>query len=133
MNKKIAILLFKVVKLSYIIISFTAEADYAFQLHKRIIPLMVEKNFIPDGWLGLLLGSKLRLDFTNLETIESDVNTLVKHLGSTTVEKEHNQDDIPSASGATLREKGDQRMGVCLYLFCFSRTSFGCFHCSSVN
>ncbi|KAH9492545.1 hypothetical protein Btru_025773 [Bulinus truncatus] len=41
-----------------------AEAEYAFRCHKKIIPLMMQKNYKPDGWLGLILGSKLYYDFS---------------------------------------------------------------------
>lgn len=35
------------------------EGEYAQKLGKKMIPLMVEKDYTADGWLGLLLGSKL--------------------------------------------------------------------------
>lgn len=28
-----------------------------------MIPLMMESNYSPDGWLGIVLGSKLWMDF----------------------------------------------------------------------
>ena len=39
------------------------EAEYAYQRRKRMIPLMMESNYSPDGWLGIILGSKLWMDF----------------------------------------------------------------------
>lgn len=42
-----------------------SEAEYAYQRRKRIIPLMMESSYCPDGWLGILLGSKLWMDFRN--------------------------------------------------------------------
>jgi hypothetical protein len=35
------------------------EANYAHQQQKPMIPLMMQRNFTPNGWLGLLLGTKL--------------------------------------------------------------------------
>lgn len=29
-----------------------AEAEYAFQLNKKIVPLILQPNYKPDGWLG---------------------------------------------------------------------------------
>ena len=40
-----------------------AEAKYAFQLKKEIIPLMMQRNYMPDGWLGIIVGEKFRHDF----------------------------------------------------------------------
>ena len=46
------------------------------------MPLIIKKNFRPDGWLGLLLGSKLWISFSNPTTLESDLENLLKHLRS---------------------------------------------------
>ncbi len=35
------------------------EFEHAHQRKVSIIPIMTEKDFIPSGWLGLLLGMKL--------------------------------------------------------------------------
>lgn len=40
-----------------------SEAEYAYQRRKRVIPLMMEPSYSPDGWLGIILGSKLWMDF----------------------------------------------------------------------
>ena len=40
-----------------------AEAEYAYTRRKPIIPLMMEENYRPDGWLGIILGSKLYMNF----------------------------------------------------------------------
>ena len=40
-----------------------AEAKYAFQLRKEIIPLMMQRNYMPDGWLDIIVGEKFRHDF----------------------------------------------------------------------
>ena len=32
------------------------EAEYAFKLKKPLIPIRVEPNYEPDGWLGEILG-----------------------------------------------------------------------------
>ncbi|RNA01000.1 hypothetical protein BpHYR1_043721 [Brachionus plicatilis] len=44
-----------------------AEAEYAFQLNKPIIPLIMQQNYKPDGWLGIILGSKIFVNFTKYE------------------------------------------------------------------
>eukprot|EP00057_Strongylocentrotus_purpuratus_P003753 XP_003727285.1 PREDICTED: uncharacterized protein LOC100890026 [Strongylocentrotus purpuratus] len=40
------------------------EAEYTFKLGKCIIPVMMEEYYQPDGWLGIILGSKLYMDFS---------------------------------------------------------------------
>ena len=38
---------------------FYTEANYAYKLKRPIIPLLMEENYDPDGWLGIILGTKL--------------------------------------------------------------------------
>ena len=35
-----------------------------YQLRKDYIPLMCQKRYRPDGWLGAILGAKLFFDFS---------------------------------------------------------------------
>ncbi|CAF4017610.1 unnamed protein product [Adineta steineri] len=49
-----------------------AEAEYAFNRKSKMIPLMVEKDYKPDGWLGFMAGSKLYVDFADKEDEEFD-------------------------------------------------------------
>jgi len=56
-----------------------AEAEYAFNLRKPIIPVLVEPNYRPDGWLGAILGTKMYYDLTSAMKIsnggaEIDIN-----------------------------------------------------------
>ena len=58
-----------------------SEAEYAYQLRKDIIPLMMQRNYQPDGWLGIIVGTKLWIDFRNSHSIEAGVGKLMKELG----------------------------------------------------
>lgn len=40
------------------------EAEYTYNRGKKFIPIKMEGGYKPDGWLGLLLASKLFFDFT---------------------------------------------------------------------
>lgn len=40
-----------------------AEAEYAFRCQRRLLPLIVREEYRPDGWLGLLLGSRIYINF----------------------------------------------------------------------
>ncbi|KAL8606719.1 hypothetical protein ACOMHN_018753 [Nucella lapillus] len=57
------------------------EAEYAFQLMRPIIPLLMERSYQPDGWLGILKGSKLFFDFSGKYPYEKKIEDLVKELG----------------------------------------------------
>ena len=59
-----------------------SECDYAFQLKKDFIPLMMEENYKPDGWLGILLGTRLWTDFTNQTLFDEKMKELCGRLDS---------------------------------------------------
>jgi transcriptional regulator NrdR family protein len=40
------------------------EAEYTLQKQKPFVPLILQKSFHPDGWLGFMLGSKIYIDYT---------------------------------------------------------------------
>ncbi|CAF4994549.1 unnamed protein product [Rotaria sp. Silwood1] len=41
-----------------------AEAHYAFQQQRKIVPILLQKHYKPDGWLLFLIGQLLYVDFT---------------------------------------------------------------------
>eukprot|EP00051_Salpingoeca_urceolata_P005621 m.75029 g.75029 ORF g.75029 m.75029 type:complete len:601 (-) comp14465_c0_seq1:306-2108(-) len=60
------------------------EANYAHQRQVPFLPLMMETGYAPDGWLGLLLGTRLWYDFftpsefvTSLGKVEEAVRAIV--------------------------------------------------------
>ena len=58
-----------------------AEAKYAFQLNKRIVPLKLQGNYKADGWLGILCGDKLYFDFSEEDRFQKSIASLFKELG----------------------------------------------------
>jgi hypothetical protein len=44
-----------------------AEAEYAFQLNRKIVPLILQKDFKPNGWLGwvsyIYMKNKIKIKF----------------------------------------------------------------------
>ena len=58
-----------------------SEAEYTYKLGKDIIPLMMQRNYKPDGWLGMLVGTKFWIDFHSKHLIEQGVTKLIKELG----------------------------------------------------
>ena len=58
-----------------------SEAEYAYQLRKDIIPLMMQHKYKADGWLGMLVGTKLWIDFHSKHVVEAGVVKLIRELG----------------------------------------------------
>ena len=71
------------------------EAEYAYTKKKCLIPVKVEKSYEPDGWLGILVGSKLYYNVHNQETMAASIPSLI-----TAVEAIHNDVQAPA-----LRQK----------------------------
>ncbi|KAL9981616.1 hypothetical protein ACROYT_G010342, partial [Oculina patagonica] len=57
-----------------------SEAEYAYQLRKDIIPLMMQSNYKADGWLGMLVGTKYWIVFQSKQVVDSAVEKLIKEL-----------------------------------------------------
>ncbi|XP_071942420.1 uncharacterized protein [Antedon mediterranea] len=58
------------------------EAEYAFQQNKKIVPLMMQPQYKPDGWLGMILGTKLYVDFRGQYDFQKQIPLLTKQIGS---------------------------------------------------
>eukprot|EP01047_Picozoa_sp_COSAG01_P082661 COSAG01_NODE_16974_length_1189_cov_1.030275_3_plen_125_part_01 len=63
------------------------EASYAHQLKLDMIPLMMEENYQPKGWLGLILGARLWYQFWDAEqdddaAFEHRLDDLCKEIGN---------------------------------------------------
>ncbi|CAF1048086.1 unnamed protein product [Adineta steineri] len=56
-----------------------AEAHYAFQRQLKIVPILLEKHYKPDGWLLFLIGQLLYVDFTKYEFSQA-IQMLIKEL-----------------------------------------------------
>ena len=59
-----------------------AEAEYAYRRKKKIVPLILESNYKADGWLGLIAGNKLYINFADKmdHEFEEVYNNLVTEL-----------------------------------------------------
>ncbi|KAK6182097.1 hypothetical protein SNE40_009859 [Patella caerulea] len=55
-----------------------AEAEYAFKKKRRIIPILMETDYEPDGWLGIIQGSKLWYDFSDDQLMNSNMSRFLK-------------------------------------------------------
>lgn len=52
------------------------EAEYAFKFGSILIPLVVKKDFKQTGWLGMLCGLRLHIDFTKTSFEEAYVKLI---------------------------------------------------------
>ena len=43
------------------------EAEYSYELKKHMIPMLMQTDYKPRGWLGFIKGTKLHIDFDKLE------------------------------------------------------------------
>jgi len=58
------------------------EAEYMYRLRKDIIPLVLEPGYVPDGWLGILIGTKLFFDLSRPATFDAELDRLILEVGS---------------------------------------------------
>lgn len=54
------------------------EAEYTLNCKKEFLPLIMSKNYKPDGWLGFMLGSKLYYDFSGKYDIQEKFDELMR-------------------------------------------------------
>jgi hypothetical protein len=57
-----------------------AEGHYAFQRQRKIVPVLSQKHYKPDGWLLFLVGQLLYVDFMKYE-FNRALEMLLKELG----------------------------------------------------
>ncbi|UJR26405.1 hypothetical protein I4U23_007737 [Adineta vaga] len=48
-----------------------AEAHYAFQRQLKMVPILLEEHYQPDGWLVFLVGQLFYIDFTKYEFLQA--------------------------------------------------------------
>lgn len=58
------------------------EAEYAYTRKKPLIPVMFEKSYKPDGWLGIIMGSKLYYNAFNSDEIRDAMPGLVGEISA---------------------------------------------------
>ncbi|UJR24868.1 hypothetical protein I4U23_006237 [Adineta vaga] len=68
------------------------EAEYAFVQQKPMIPLLLQPKYKPTGWLGLLLGADLYIDFTKNDFLEN-YQKLKSEIESNSIRMNKNKND----------------------------------------
>ncbi|XP_072019573.1 uncharacterized protein [Amphiura filiformis] len=59
-----------------------SEAKYASKKKKDVIPLLLENDYDPDGWLGFMLGTKLYYKFCSDDEMTRNMEGLLRELGN---------------------------------------------------
>ncbi|KAF5400980.1 hypothetical protein PHET_05892 [Paragonimus heterotremus] len=58
--------------------STRSEAQYAYRMQKPLLFLRVQPDYEPDGWLGILIGTKYYIDFSGKYPFETKFGVLLK-------------------------------------------------------
>lgn len=48
---------------------------------KKIVPILMEADYKPTGWLGALMGTRLYFNMSHVRHIPSKMGALIKELG----------------------------------------------------
>lgn len=62
--------------------SCRSEAEYIYKLRKSFIPLRLQHRYVPDGWLGMLIGTRLYFDISSDDRIDQQIENVLKELGN---------------------------------------------------
>ena len=63
------------------LIKLFPEATYAYKMKKDIIPLLLQEGYVPEDWLGALLGMKKYFPMYSEEQLAANLPELIKELG----------------------------------------------------
>lgn len=56
-----------------------AEAEFAMERNKALVPMLMQADYNPGGWLGLIKGAKLHVDFVQLP-FDQAFNLLIREI-----------------------------------------------------
>ena len=87
------------------------EAEYLIQQKKPFIPLLMQKGYKPDGWLGIIVGSKIFIDFTKLE-FSSALNELNRNLNLVLKTSSVNSSNATDSSNANQQTHEDSQQST---------------------
>ncbi|XP_072022141.1 uncharacterized protein [Amphiura filiformis] len=61
--------------------SCRSEATYAYKKQKHVIPLLMEDNYKAEGWLDILIGTKLYYTVSSESKIRKNITEIKKAIG----------------------------------------------------
>jgi hypothetical protein len=81
-----------------------SEAHYAFERGCRLIPIIIESNYKPDGWLGIIVSGKIYVDFAKVgfklayEKLKNEISEQRHRHLSQSLTKPEEKDQVDMAS-----------------------------------
>ena len=78
-----------------------AEAEYAFRCKRRLLPIIVRQGYRADGWLGLVIGSRIYVDFGRLD-FKQACELVLKEIA---LQRESQLNNTSTMSGFTISDK----------------------------
>ncbi|CAF1172180.1 unnamed protein product [Rotaria sordida] len=91
-----------------------AEAQYAFQQQRKIVPVLLQKQYKPDGWLLFLIGQLYYVDFIKYEFSRA-MEILFKELKATNI-VDNNAGNVQFKENAVVTSHVLQMSSPKLYL-----------------
>ena len=90
-----------------------AEAEYVFSLRKPFVPLNMQSTYKPTGWLGIILGTRLYVDFSlDLTPFDTAYHSLLRQMDQVVApidQVDSPNDTTDSAIGADSSSSISQR------------------------
>ena len=68
------------VKISFFLLFDYTEVDYAHTLRKRIVPIIIDVDFVPDGWLKEMIENVQSFDFSRRSMFAGSLDALLEHV-----------------------------------------------------
>ncbi|XP_067664453.1 uncharacterized protein [Haliotis asinina] len=80
------------------------EAEYTYKLKKTMVPVLLQGNYQPTGWLGIMIGTKLYFDMSPGKDFGAKLKELVRELGQNgrITEEEEKLLDVTDAAPKSL-------------------------------
>lgn len=78
------------------------EAEYTFRINKPFVPLIMESDYMPDGWLGIILGARIYINFKKYSFKEAadrllrEINSVASICNTVKVNVSQTQSVIPN-------------------------------------
>jgi hypothetical protein len=60
------------------------EAEYIIQLNKPFVPIIMQKGYKPNGWLGIILGSKIFIDINKHNSVKECFEKILQQINAVT-------------------------------------------------
>ncbi len=82
MNFVLKVIYFKIFDfLRFVLITnYLSEALYTDKKHKKFIPCRMESSYEPDGWLGIIIGDQMFIDFSTPDNFDVAFEELIAEI-----------------------------------------------------